>query len=40
MTMKQINHDMNLQKWTQKIKECRNSGKTAVKRCEENNETV
>ena len=35
--MKKISHEMNLQKWTQIVVECRNSGKTAVKWCAENN---
>jgi hypothetical protein len=36
MNMKKISHEMNLQKWTQIVEECRNSGKTAVKWCAEN----
>ncbi len=36
MNMKKISHEMNLQKWTQVVEECRNSGKTAVKWCAEN----
>ena len=37
MNMKKISYEMNLQKWTQIVEECRNSGKTAVKWCDENN---
>lgn len=36
MNMKKISQEMNLQKWTQIVKECRNSGETAVKWCAEN----
>jgi hypothetical protein len=36
MNMKKISHEMNLQKWTQIVEECRNSGETAVKWCAEN----
>ena len=36
MNMKKISHEMNLQKWTQIVEECRNSGKTAIKWCSEN----
>jgi len=36
MNMKKISHEMNLQKWMQIVEECRNSGKTAVKWCGEN----
>jgi hypothetical protein len=36
MNMKKISHEMNLQKWTQIVEECRNSGKTVVKWCAEN----
>ena len=36
MNMKKISHEMNLQKWTQIVEECRISGKTAVKWCAEN----
>ncbi|MDD2495681.1 MAG: IS66 family insertion sequence element accessory protein TnpB [Tissierellia bacterium] len=36
MNMKKISHEMNLQKWTQIVEECRNSGKTVVKWCDEN----
>ena len=36
MNMKRIRHEMNLQKWTQIVEECRSSGKTAVKWCAEN----
>jgi len=35
MNMKKINHEMNLQKWTQVVEECRNSGQTAVSWCAE-----
>jgi hypothetical protein len=31
---------MNLQKWTQIVEECRNSGQTAVKWCAENNVNI
>ena len=36
MNMKKISHEMNLQKWTLIVEECRNSGKTVVKWCDEN----
>ena len=35
MNMKKISHEMNLQKWTQVVEECRNSGQTAVSWCAE-----
>lgn len=37
MNMKKISHEMNLKKWTGIVEECRNSGQTAVKWCDENN---
>jgi len=37
MNMKKISHEMNLQKWTQVVEECRNSGQTAVSWCAERN---
>ena len=36
MNMKKISHKMKLQKWTQVVEECRNSGKTNEKWCTEN----
>lgn len=36
MNMKKISHEVNLQKWSQIVQECRNSGNTAVKWCAEN----
>ena len=36
MNMKKISHEMDLQKWTQIVEKCRNSGKTAVSWCAEN----
>ncbi len=37
MNMKNISHEVNLQKWSQVVKECRSSGQTAAKWCSENN---
>lgn len=37
MNIKNISHEMNLQKWSQKVKECRSSGQTASKWCAEKN---
>lgn len=36
MNMKKISHEMNLQKWSQIVQECRNSGQTTAKWCTEN----
>ena len=38
--MKKISHEMNLKKWTEIVEECRNSGQTAVKWCDENNVNI
>ncbi len=35
MNMKKISHEINLQKWTQIVEECRSSGQTAVSWCAE-----
>ncbi len=40
MNMKKISHEMNLKKWTEIVEECRNSGQTAVKWCDENNVNI
>lgn len=40
MNMKKIRHEMNLKKWTEIVEECRNSGQTAVKWCDENNVNI
>jgi hypothetical protein len=37
MNIKNINLEMNLQKWSQIVQECRSSGQTATKWCSENN---
>lgn len=37
MNMKNISHEVNLQKWSQIVQECRSSGQTASKWCFENN---
>lgn len=35
MNMKKISHEINLQRWTQIVEECRNSGQTAASWCAE-----
>lgn len=35
MNVKKISHEIKLQKWTQIVEECRNSGQTAVSWCAE-----
>lgn len=40
MNMKNISHEMNLKKWIEIVEECRNSGQTAVKWCDENNVNI
>jgi hypothetical protein len=40
MNMNKISHEMNLQKWSQVVQDCRSSGQTTAKWCAENNINV